>query len=376
MPSRAASSSSSPREATFHVKHDDTDEPPVALPAAPSGAAAVFGERMPLAVRFAEILADTGVSARPRRASRGPPTVGPARAQLRGHRRCLPRRGRGSSTWGRGPACPASPWPSCDRTSTCTSSSRCCVARSGSRAWSTDLGLDNVTRAPRSRGGARRHGGGTLGHRPGRGPSRQAGALVRPAARAGRHARRDEGSLGARPSSRRTGGRWCGSASSPRWSRSTVRTCSRSRCSPSTCASRRRCPQPSGPGRRRRRAADSIGVRRWSHGVSRRWVVGVQGRRWAAGDHPAPLGRTSTRQRSGHVSRETSAWVSVTWSPSGRCAGRAIGGSIRARSLALTIAPARPSQRRSPILLRVPCGHVDQDRDQAVCAYPWWLDAW
>ncbi len=44
------------------MKHDDTDEPPVALPAAPSGAAAVFGERMPLAVRFAEILADTGVS--------------------------------------------------------------------------------------------------------------------------------------------------------------------------------------------------------------------------------------------------------------------------------------------------------------------------
>jgi 16S rRNA (guanine527-N7)-methyltransferase len=44
------------------VKHDDTDERPVALPAAPSGAAAVFGERMPLAVRFAEILADTGVT--------------------------------------------------------------------------------------------------------------------------------------------------------------------------------------------------------------------------------------------------------------------------------------------------------------------------
>lgn len=44
------------------MKHDDADERPVALPAAPSGAAAVFGERMPLAVRFAEILADTGVS--------------------------------------------------------------------------------------------------------------------------------------------------------------------------------------------------------------------------------------------------------------------------------------------------------------------------
>lgn len=44
------------------MKHDDTDERPVALPAAPSGAAAVFGERMPLAVRFAEILADTGVT--------------------------------------------------------------------------------------------------------------------------------------------------------------------------------------------------------------------------------------------------------------------------------------------------------------------------
>ena len=43
------------------MKHDGPDEPPVALPAAPSGAAAVFGERMPLAVRFVEILADTGV---------------------------------------------------------------------------------------------------------------------------------------------------------------------------------------------------------------------------------------------------------------------------------------------------------------------------
>jgi len=44
------------------VKHDGPDESPVALPAAPEGAAAVFGERMPLAVRFAEILSDTGVS--------------------------------------------------------------------------------------------------------------------------------------------------------------------------------------------------------------------------------------------------------------------------------------------------------------------------
>jgi 16S rRNA (guanine527-N7)-methyltransferase len=34
----------------------------VVLPAAPSGAAAVFGDRMPSAVRFVEILADTGVS--------------------------------------------------------------------------------------------------------------------------------------------------------------------------------------------------------------------------------------------------------------------------------------------------------------------------
>lgn len=44
------------------MKHDATGECPVALPAAPPGAAAVFGERMPLAVGFAEILADTGVS--------------------------------------------------------------------------------------------------------------------------------------------------------------------------------------------------------------------------------------------------------------------------------------------------------------------------
>ena len=44
------------------MKHDGPDESPVALPAAPPGAAAVFGERLPLAVRFAEILADTGVT--------------------------------------------------------------------------------------------------------------------------------------------------------------------------------------------------------------------------------------------------------------------------------------------------------------------------
>ena len=62
MPSRAGSLSSFPHEATFHVKHDGPDEVAIALPAAPSGAAAVFGARLPLAVRFAEILADTGVS--------------------------------------------------------------------------------------------------------------------------------------------------------------------------------------------------------------------------------------------------------------------------------------------------------------------------
>jgi 16S rRNA (guanine527-N7)-methyltransferase len=44
------------------VKHGGPDTPPVALPAAPPGAAAVFGDRMPLAVRFAEVLADTGVT--------------------------------------------------------------------------------------------------------------------------------------------------------------------------------------------------------------------------------------------------------------------------------------------------------------------------
>ncbi len=44
------------------MKHDGQAEPAVTLPAAPQGAAAVFGERLPLAVHFAEILADTGVS--------------------------------------------------------------------------------------------------------------------------------------------------------------------------------------------------------------------------------------------------------------------------------------------------------------------------
>ena len=44
------------------MKHDAPDEAAVALPAAPPGAAAVFGDRLSLAVRFGEILADTGVT--------------------------------------------------------------------------------------------------------------------------------------------------------------------------------------------------------------------------------------------------------------------------------------------------------------------------
>ncbi len=44
------------------MKHDDAGPGPVAAPAAPEGAAGVFGDRVDLAVRFAEILADTGVS--------------------------------------------------------------------------------------------------------------------------------------------------------------------------------------------------------------------------------------------------------------------------------------------------------------------------
>jgi 16S rRNA (guanine527-N7)-methyltransferase len=44
------------------VKQDGPDGAAVALPAAPPGAAVVFADRLPLAVRFAEVLADTGVS--------------------------------------------------------------------------------------------------------------------------------------------------------------------------------------------------------------------------------------------------------------------------------------------------------------------------
>jgi 16S rRNA (guanine527-N7)-methyltransferase len=44
------------------VKHDGHDEGLVTAPAAPEGAAGVFGDRMSLAVRFTEILSDTGVS--------------------------------------------------------------------------------------------------------------------------------------------------------------------------------------------------------------------------------------------------------------------------------------------------------------------------
>ena len=44
------------------MKHDGPERPEPTIPAAPSGAAGVFGSRLALAVRFTEILADTGVS--------------------------------------------------------------------------------------------------------------------------------------------------------------------------------------------------------------------------------------------------------------------------------------------------------------------------
>lgn len=44
------------------MKHDEPDERPVAAPAAPEGAAGLFGDRVELAERFAAILADTGVT--------------------------------------------------------------------------------------------------------------------------------------------------------------------------------------------------------------------------------------------------------------------------------------------------------------------------
>ena len=46
----------------FHVKHDGVDEPSTPPPAAPSGAAGVFRDRMTEAARFAAVLADTGVT--------------------------------------------------------------------------------------------------------------------------------------------------------------------------------------------------------------------------------------------------------------------------------------------------------------------------
>lgn len=44
------------------MKHDGAGGEPFIAPAAPSGAAGVFGERLGLATRFVEILADTGVT--------------------------------------------------------------------------------------------------------------------------------------------------------------------------------------------------------------------------------------------------------------------------------------------------------------------------
>ena len=44
------------------MKHDGVDEPSIPAPAAPLGAAGVFGDRMTQAVRFAAVLADTGVT--------------------------------------------------------------------------------------------------------------------------------------------------------------------------------------------------------------------------------------------------------------------------------------------------------------------------
>ena len=192
--------------------------PPVALPAAPSGAAAVFGERMPLAVRFAEMLADTGVTHGLIGPREVPTAVGAARAQLRGRRRRLPAGCRLVDV-GSGPGCRGSPWPWCGRISTCTSSSRCCAGPTWLSGVVADLGLDNVTV---HRGRAEELVGtrvGAVGDGPRGGPARQAGPLVRAAARPRRHAGRDEGPVRARPSSRRTGARWSGSAWCPPRSR-------------------------------------------------------------------------------------------------------------------------------------------------------------
>jgi 16S rRNA (guanine527-N7)-methyltransferase len=60
VPSLAVSWSSFRHEWTFHVKRD-VDQSPLPVPAAPSGAAGVFGQRFALAEAFAAMLADTGV---------------------------------------------------------------------------------------------------------------------------------------------------------------------------------------------------------------------------------------------------------------------------------------------------------------------------
>lgn len=44
------------------MKYDEPEQPPVAVPAAPEGAAGLFGDRLPVAERFTALLADTGVS--------------------------------------------------------------------------------------------------------------------------------------------------------------------------------------------------------------------------------------------------------------------------------------------------------------------------
>ena len=217
MPSRVGSSSSSRREATFHVKHDGPDESPVALPAAPSGAAAVFGERMPLAVRFAEILADTGVS-------HG--LIGPREVPRLWERHVLncavvadafPQGARlvdvGSGAGLPGVALAiARPDLDVHLVEPMLRRTEWLSARGGrARARQRDG-------APRAGRGARRHGVGAVRDGPGGGPPRQAGPLVRAAAGARGHAGGDEGALGGGGAGGRPTRPWCGSG----WSTAVV----------------------------------------------------------------------------------------------------------------------------------------------------------
>ena len=246
-------------------------------PSAPDAARGVFpSDRLPLAERYAELLATDGVV-------RG--LIGPREAPRLWERHLLNcavlaelvPRARRVADIGSGAGLPGWCWRSPGPTSRSRWSSRCCAGPPSWRRWSTSWRWPGRAWCG---AGPRRCTGGDLrrGDVAGRGPARPAARVVDAAGGAGRVAGGDEGGLGPRTRSRRRGRCWRGSAVPSR------RSCARRRraeCAPSGAG----CLGRSGAGRlalRRRGAVPTVAARERQHGCR-----GARAPRRAGADRPA-----------------------------------------------------------------------------------------